>query len=131
MSTKPTPADFGPEYEQLLMRAYYGLQHQAGDFVVQFAEHKIASSVQAKFRAYVRSIKNTTMRPDLAYLIDNISTRIAGSALVFFRREDSVDAMAIRDALGLAPGFADGTASSGVIAPSTHLDTLKRIRERK
>ena len=125
------PSEFQPEYEQLLFRATDVLGKGHAEFAVQFATPKIANSVQAKFRAFVRSIKSTNDRPDLAAVCVNVSTRIAGSALVFFRREDSVDAMAIRDALGLAPGFADGSDSRGMIAPSTHLDTLKRIRERK
>ena len=124
------PSEFNPEYEQLLLRASAALSSNS-EFPVQFTTPKIANSVQARFRAYVRALKSTNDRPDLTAAAANISTRIAGSALVFFRREDSVDAMAIRDALGLAPGFADGMASSGVITPSTHLDTLKRIRERK
>lgn len=124
------PAEFPPEYEQLLLRAATNLP-SCLEWAVQFTTPKIAESVQARYRAYVRAIKGSTDRPDLASVATNISTRVAGSALVFFRREDSVDAMAIRDALGLSPGFADGSDSRGVIAPSTHLDTLKRIRERK
>lgn len=124
------PSEFAPEYEQLLLRASAALQSNS-ECPVQFATPRIANSVQARFRAYVRALKSSNDRPDLTAAATNISSRIAGSALVFFRREDSVDAMAIRDALGLSPGFADGSDTRGVIAPSTHLDTLKRIRERK
>lgn len=124
------PSEFLPEYEQLLLRAAASLQSD-NEYPIQFATPKLANSVQARFRAYVRALKSSNDRPDLTAACANISTRIAGSALVFFRREDSVDAVAIRDALGLAPGFADGADNRGVIAPSTHLDALKRIRERK
>lgn len=124
------PSEFLPEYEQLLLRAAHALQSNS-EFAVQFTTDKIVNSVQARFRAYVRSLKSTGDRPDLTAAATNISTRVAGTALIFFRREDSVDAMAIRDALGLSPGFADGSDTRGVIAPNTHLDRLREIRNRK
>jgi hypothetical protein len=120
--------DYGPEYEQLLLRANDGLK-SARDYAVQFATIQIADSIQARFRAYVRALKQSPSRPDLVALASNLSTRTASAALVFYRREDSVDAIAIREALGLERGFAD-TSGSGVIAPqSGQTDALGRLHQ--
>lgn len=127
-------AFYGPEYEQLLLRVHEGLQTKA-EFAVQFAEGRVAHSIQARTRAYFRALQASSDRPDLVAMCSNLSSRLAGSALVFYRREDAPDAMALRDALGLTKGFADGVDTRGVLAPdsslSSHLDKLKEIRKRK
>lgn len=123
------PKDYGPEYEQLLLHAHEALQSRA-EFTVQFASPTIANRIQAKFRAYVRALKASTTRPDLCALCVDVSTRVAGSALIWFRAENSEDCVAIRAALGLSRGFSD-TNSAGVIVQSGHMEKLKRIRERK
>lgn len=122
---------FGPEYEQLLLRAHEGLKHSA-EFAIQFAECSIADSIQFRYRAYVRALKASTTRPDLVALCSDLSTRTAGSALVFFRRANSADCVALRAALGLADGFAD-TSGPGIIAPpmKTDADRLRELRASK
>lgn len=131
--TKPGIESFGPEYEQLLLRAVEGLKH-SHEFAVQFAETSIANSVQIRYRTFVRAIKESDTRPDLAALCADLSTRTAGSALIFFRRADSADCIALREALGLSEGFAE-SGSTGVLAPSsplqTNLERLQQIRVAK
>lgn len=128
--TKKALESYGPEYEQMLLHAHEHLQ-RGEMFEVPFATEGIATTIKMSVYRYFQALRESPKRPDLAALCAEISMRTTNNMLVFFRRGDSLDAIAIRNALGLAPGFADGSDSRGVIAPSTHLDTLKRIRERK
>lgn len=126
-------SDFGPEYEQLLLRVHEGLQHGT-EFTIQFNSQNVADTVRSRAYAYMRALKDGT-RPDLSAIANQFSIRRAASALVFYRKSDAPDAVALREALGLADGFADGTSTTGVIAPQTglssHLNKLREIRERK
>lgn len=125
------PDTFGPEYEQLLLRAHEGLKTKP-EFAVQFADTSIAASIQFKYRKYVRSLKEHATRPDLVAICSDLSTRTAGSALVFFRHSNSADAVAIRAALGLADDFS-AVSGPGIIAPpiKTDVDRLRELRASK
>ncbi len=129
-----TLENFGPEYEQLLLRAHEALQNKP-EFAIQFASNNVAASLRTRAYGYFKALRTSNSRPDLCAISTGLSMRVAGSALVFFRRENSADAIALREALGLAEGFADGGANAGVIVAdnglSSHLDHLRRIRERK
>lgn len=132
MADRKTLDSFGPEYEQLLLRAHTELNsptNVALEFTVQFADVKVSSSVQMKFREYLRVLRRSSQRPDLVAISMPISTRVAGAALVFFRRENSVDAIAIRHALGLADGFADNGGGDVLAPQSGHTDAVSRLRQ--
>lgn len=121
--------DYGQEYEQLLLRVHAGLSDKT-EYAVQFSEARVAHRVQARFRAYVRALRDSADRPDLTVLCADLSTRLASSALVFYKKEDSEDAVAIREALGLSREFAE-TSQPGLVAPSNpHMDKLQSIRQR-
>jgi hypothetical protein len=126
---------FGDEYEQALLRADLVLSSGQSEYSIQFDTPNIAMSMRGRMYAYFKAIRQSTDRPDLAGLCSRMSLRRAGCALVFFREENALDRERLRKALGLAPGFNDTGASTGVVAPqSSHTDALeqlKRIRSNK
>lgn len=134
MPRTPDLSSYGPEYEQLLLRAGEAL-NSTNEFAVQFADNNTANSIRTRTYGYFKALRSNATRPDLCAVCSGLSMRVAGSALVFFRRENSADAVALRHALGLADGFSDGNQSAGVIAPnsglSSHLEKLEAIRSRK
>ena len=126
---------YGPEYEQLLLRAEEGL-HDKDEYTVQFASNNVATSIRTRTYGYFKALRESGKRPDLCAISTGLSMRVAGSALVFFRRENAADAVALRNALGLPDGFAEGGGNVGmVVAPqsglSSHLQKLDEIRSRK
>ena len=135
MPRTPDLSSYGTEYEQLVLRADAELAKGIDEYTVQFDSPNMANSIRTRAYGYFKAIRNSATRPDLAAISTGLSMRIAGSALVFFRRENAADAVAIRAALGLAEGFADGHETTGVIAPnsglSSHLEKLEAIRSRK
>lgn len=134
MPRKTDLPSFGASYEQLLLRAHEALSGGRSDFTIQFEAPNIALSIRGRVYAYFKAIRASKDRPDLAMLLDGLSIRTAGSALVFFRRGDELDEIAIRNALGLSKD-GDMLGSGGLIAPqSSHtdaLDRLKRLRANK
>lgn len=133
------PDDYGPEYEQLLLRAYTHLQsHPGQDFTIQLEAPNVSASLKAKVYAYLRSLRKENARQDLIAMAGTLSLRCAGCAIVFFRREDSWDARALRDALGLGEDFTkDAAEARGVVIPprpqaveSPH-EKLMRIRKQE
>ena len=135
MPRKTDLQSFGQSYEQLLLRAHAALSSGQDEFAVQFDAPNIAKSIRSRVYSYFKAIRSSKDRPDLATLLDGISIRCAGSAMVFFRRGEELDEMALRRALGLGNGFGEIGATNGLLAPTSGqtdaLDKLKRIRERK
>lgn len=128
MPRKTDLASFGPSYEQLLLRAHEALSSGRGDFTVQFEAPNIALSIRGRTYAYFKALRSSKERPDLASLLDGISIRTAGSALVFFRRGDELDEIAIRNALGLSRN-GNMLGSRGLLTPqSSHTDALERLK---
>jgi hypothetical protein len=80
-------------------------------------------------------LRASSSRPDLAAICEGLKLRIANGTLTFYRRQDSPEVVALREALGLAPGFAEGQSNSGVIAAnsglSQNVNRLHEIRGRK
>ena len=134
MPLPTTLKGFGNEYEQCLLRAHNALSTGAEEYVIQFASPNIATSMRGRVYAYFKALRNSTERPDLTALCTDVSLRCAGSALVFFRSEDALDRVRMREALGLQPGF-DAVETRGVIAPDSSLtanmEKLTAIRKRK
>lgn len=135
MPRKNTLDTFGPEFEQLLLRADHALRNGSPEFAVQFSSPNLAAKLRFRAYAYFRALKSSPDRPDLTAMCTDLSIRTASSALVFFRTQDSADARALRTALGLPEGFADTQRITGVIAPSSghsaNLEKLNEIRNRK
>lgn len=134
MTRTTSLSSFGGEYEQAILRAVEGLK-SADEYAIQFEAPNIATSMRGRFYAFFKAVRASKDRPDLAGLITGISIRIAGSAMVFFRDEDALDRVRLRNALGLVDGWDDAGASTGVIAPvsgqTDALDRLRAIRDRK
>lgn len=123
------PTAYGPEYEQLLLRSF--TESANGDFTLQMDSPNAAASLRAKIYAYFSALRKSSPDSDSVQMCNRLSLRCAGSALVIFRSEDSWDARALRNALGLEEGFADVGGSTGVIAPSSpNLEKLREIRSK-
>lgn len=123
---------FGPEYEQLLLR---WSQAPGGSLTLQLQTPNAAHSLRSKLYAYFAALRHENTRPDLIRLSDMVALRCASSALVVYHRDDSWDAEALRNALGLEKGFAEGAGSTGIVmspsAQSAALEKLAEIRKRK
>lgn len=125
-------SDFGPEFEQMLMRVDKAFLSGADEFPIDFATHKLAHALRFRIYSYFNALRVCGDRPDLAAMCSGLSMRIAGTALVFYRRGEDKESAALRDALGLEKGFADGPSTPGVAEPSTtlsaNLDQLRALR---
>jgi hypothetical protein len=104
----------------------------ADEFPINFATHKLAHSLRFRIYSYFNAIRTSGLRPDLAAMCTNLSMRIAGTSLVFYRRGEDKESEALRNALGLEKGFADGPSTHGVATPDTPLSAnlveLARLR---
>jgi hypothetical protein len=124
-------AAYGPEYEQLLLQAH---SKAANGHAVPFESTAQARSLQFRVYAYFTALRKEALRPDLIKLSEELSMRVEGNNLCFFRKEDSWDAIAIRNALGLEKGFAElGGTQVAIAAPAKEamLDKLTELRKGK
>lgn len=127
MAKLRTLRDFGPEFEALLTRADAALRSGQSEFVVDFLDSKAAHSVRFNCYAYFKALRNDRARPDLVVACQDLSMRLAGGALVFYRSNDSNAAAAIRAALNL-PKIDDVLTTIAPMA-STLDGNLERLRE--
>jgi hypothetical protein len=124
--------DFGPEFETLLTRADGALRAGQAEFIVDFMNVKAAHSVRFNCYAYFKALRLSSSRPDLIVACQDLSMRLAGGSLVFYRSNDSTAAAAIRDALNLPK--IDNGATTFSPRPSTldaNLDKLRGLRGEK
>lgn len=125
-------ADFDAAFEQLLLRVDTDMRRGADESPIQFADHKICHSLRFRIYQYFQALRASGDRPDLTAMCSGLSMRVAGSALVFYRRGEDRESEALRNALGLEKGFADGPTTPGVAnadtALSLHLAELAAIR---
>lgn len=125
-------SDFGQEFEQLLLRIDSAMRGGADESPVQFATPALAHSLRFRIYQYFQALRASGNRPDLTAMCSGLSMRVAGSALVFYRRGEDKESAALRDALGLEKGFADGPTTPGVAEPSTaltgYLEQLAQLR---
>lgn len=121
---------FGPEFEQLLLRAYNEIfVNKKEEWAVQFPNPKISNRIRMRMYTYFRVISQKGGRPDLAFQCKYLSMRLAGNALVFYHINEDVESRALREALGLQKGFADTGGTDGILAPqSAHTDALARLK---
>lgn len=119
--------DFGPEFEALLTRADAALRSGQTEFIVDFMNAKAAHSVRFNCYAYFKALRLSSSRPDLIVACQDLSMRLAGGSLVFYRSNDSTAAAAIRDALNLPK--IDNGATTFSPRPSTLDGNLERLRE--
>lgn len=126
--------DFGPEFEQLLLKIDKAMSSGADESTIQFATQALAHSLRFRIYQYFQALRASGDRPDLTAMCSGLSMRVAGSALVFYRRGEDKESAALRDALGLEKGFADGPSTPGVATPDTvlsaNIDQLMAIRAR-
>jgi len=124
--------DFGQEFEQLLLRIDAAMRAGADESPIDFANHKLAHSLRFRIYQYFQALRASGDRPDLTAMCSGLSIRVAGSTLVFYRRGEDKESEALRNALGLEKGFADGPTTPGVTvaesALTTYLEELARIR---
>lgn len=134
MPRKNDLPSFGPEFEQLLLRAHSHLLQGHDEFPIDFTSQSLASSLRFRVYSYFKALRDSTSRPDLTALQTPLSLRVQGCTLFIYRRGEDTDAMALRIALGLPKGFADGPRDSDVLlAPTTldkHRERLRTIRDR-
>jgi len=125
-------SDFGKEFEQMLLRVDKAFLSGADEFPIDFATHKLAHALRFRIYSYFNALRVCGDRPDLTAMCTNLSMRIAGTALVFYRKGEDKESEALRDALGLEKGFADGPTTPGVMESVTplseHLAHLASIR---
>lgn len=132
---------YPPEYEQVLFRA---VQSPNGELRLPMPSYKVAVAMKSKLYSYFSALRKAGVRQDLINTSDQFSMRCeppgedSRACLVIFRKEDSWDAQALRDALGLTKGFADlgqpANAPAVAVSPTAHaamLDKLAEIRKRK
>jgi hypothetical protein len=120
---------FGPEFEQLLLQATNALRKGQQEYAVEFSSQKACHSVKFRMYAYMKALRESADRPDLTALQTNLSLRAVSCSLYFYRSGDDLDAKAIREALNLPDGFADGPSSAGVVNPESPLsENLERLR---
>lgn len=124
--------DFGSEFEQLVLRVDKAFLAGADEVPIGFTDHKVAYTLRFRVYDYFKALQKSGARPDLTVMVTNWSMRIAGTTLVFYRRGEDQAAAALRGALGLEKGFADGPSSHGVLESVTplteHLAHLASIR---
>lgn len=126
MAKTKTLRDFGPEFEALLTRADAALRSGQAEFLVDFLNAKSAHSVRFNCYAYFKALRNDRARPDLVVACQDLSMRLAGGSLVFYRSNDSIAAAAIRSALDLPK--IDGPLTTSAPLASTLDGNLARLR---
>ena len=123
-------AVYGPEYEQLLLTAHKECAKQgAHAYLLQLPSPQHALQLKSKVYAYFNALRKEANRPDLVIFADQLSLTITGDFLEFFRREDSWDAKAIRNALGLKEGFSELGGPAVATAPSAQTSALDRLHD--
>lgn len=123
MAHSKTLASYGPEYELLLLRA-----HSEGGFLLPLPSAAHAKIFRMKLYAYFRALRLAKSRPDLVEKADTLSIRAEGSDLVIFPSQDSWDATAVRDALGLS---VDDLPPAVPTAHSLMVEKLRELREKR
>lgn len=119
--------DFGPEFEEILRRADKAMQSGREEFSVDFAQQKIADALRFRIYKYFKALRSCSDRPDLTAMCTDLSMRVVGCTLHFYRRGDDKDAAALRDALGM-------DRSTPIATPSTldsNRELLRQIRQSK
>lgn len=134
MPRSTRPAVYGPEYEQLLLTAFKESFNKPYRFQLQSTA--IVSALVKKNYAYWNALRKEASRPDLVGMCDKLSMRPEGDFIVFFRRADAWDAVALRAAMGLEKGFSDlglqsQTVPMSASATDAALGKLQEIRARK
>lgn len=117
------PAAYGQEYRVALMEAFAETS-DGREWTLQLPDQNTANSLRAKFYAYFNAVRTNEGHTDMARIVDVLSLRVAGSALVFFRSSDSWDARALRNAMGLS-------RPPDAVVSNPHLEKLKEIRRSK
>jgi hypothetical protein len=119
--------DFGSEFEELLRRVDKAMREGQPEFSIDFADQKIAHSLRFRILKYFKALRSTTDRLDLTSMAEDVSVRVVGCTLHFYRRGDDKDAVALRDALGMG-------RSAPIATPSTldsNRELLRQIRQSK
>lgn len=130
MPLSKNPSSYPPEYEEVLTRAYNHLIAHGGDYVLKCASSKTSHWLKSKLYGYFAALRSHDARPDLIGMADFVSMRCEESNLIIYKRSDSRDARALRDAMGLEDGFADSRQQT-FVKPKSAVDKLKELRSKK
>lgn len=93
-------ATYGPEYEQLTLAAF-----AKTPFKLPVATEGKAKILRARIYGYWRALREENLRMDLIEMADSLVVYRDGALLTFTTKEESWEAKAIRQALGLADDF--------------------------
>lgn len=105
MPRSTLPAHYGPEFEQLLLRAYEPVTGPgSGGLSFDLPSPERAIALRNKVYAYFKSLRTANTRPDLIQKSTALTMSCSGSTLSIYRVEDSVDNVFLRGALGLDKG---------------------------
>lgn len=124
-------AQFGPEYEQLLLTIW-----KKTPFRFPFDTDAGARAMRSKVYAYFRWLREENLRLDLVEMADSLTLRLEGNVLILMRNEETWDHESIRkilgvtkDTFGLKP--ADGSELQSPDLLGTRLTRqLTKLRER-
>ena len=104
------PAAYGPEYEQLLLRAFAEER-----LTVPLPSEGHAKALRSKLYVYFTALRRDGTRPDLVAKADAVALNVTDNVLTISLAKDSWDNAAIRDAL---KGFGPALASAPAPPPS-------------
>ena len=102
-----TVSPYGPEYEQLLLRAFADLP-----FSLPVKNSGLATAMRAKVYGYFRQLREENLCLDLIEMADSITICREGATLIFKWKKDMWDAQLLREALDLPEDF-DTKATAG------------------
>lgn len=90
------PAAYGPEYEQLLLKAF-----TQGRLLLSLPSEQHAKAMRSKLYVYFTALRRNATRPDLIAKADAVALSVSGAVLCLSLACDSWDAVAIRESLGI------------------------------
>ena len=130
-ATYQRAAQFGAEYEQLLLRIW-----EKTPFRFPFKTGADAKAMRARCYAYFRFLRQENLRLDLVEMADSLTLRIEDNVLIFLRNEETWDHDAIRNILGIAKDDFGLKAAENELAQPDLLQSrlvrqVAKIRERE
>lgn len=95
---------FGPEYEQLLLRAFAADK----ELLLEFGNAKTARGMRARVYSYFKMLRHENLRLDLIEKAADLKICIKGTSLCIFHKVQSWDSKMLRASLGLPEDWNGG-----------------------